>query len=971
VEIKLLVATVLSLGGGLVSFFVSRPLLREIDSPAFPERYLANRILLVRLQVALATAIAFLAHRWSWILLPLFAFASSAGAFPARRRLLGEEWRLSEYLRNRVRLYLAAGTFWVALMATPTVLALIGHQWWPAVIAVLTFSFFYYQELLVFAFEGKRITDPSLLADFEPILARSNAPRPEILEGGAPRSRWTNAFTLPRGARSKILIARNLIRELDRKELSAIFAHELAHVEQYTRGSLSVRQWLGFLLIPLLAVIPSVLWRELDLSWPAIWEAAWPVCLAIGILGSMARRQELETAADLRALELGVSAEALISGLEKLHALNRFPRRVDPTLEKKLSHPTLARRIAAIRRAAGFDSEAGTTAELIIVSRDGRRSLRLDSDSVEMLGVDGAPLSPPQRWPWGELRGGHVRAALGGPQLRLKTSSGNVDFPLRREDVGPVQEQLDRVDDRFVSGPRPRRLPILRLLIAAMLVAGLLPGIPFAPSVVALFALFVPAPAALAALAAASLSAAAYAITAALPTSIATLTPFAAAVVGLSGLIVLVLALRDREALRDGRLTPTLIFLGVATLLSSVPMLLRVATGTPVSGLLALQHSPSAALFVLAGAAALAKAGRARQAVAAAAVAVALLAAGSSRFLLAIEADPLLVAGEPAWTAAPKKSRSLHVAGYASSLRVSPDGGTSAVYQPSDERSGAGTWQLRRQNGAALDLEAIDFRFVSDSRALRLRQVDDDLELALIDVSRQGEPIWAASLPPVWNPQLSVAAGRWSLQGMTQSGATMVRFDGGLDSPAVTRHPISIGRDASWRPAGDELLFTYQQPRWSQGALLTALPYMLGSTPGLDLWQEQGGRRQKLASTALQVQAAALPGTREYALFAANGNSTHVTRLDAASKRISPLGRVAGRSVRSVAGDGGVVATSFASGDVVVWNVRTNRAFRIAPEWEGYPFPAIDLALANNQLAILAMRDGSVAVDFYPISSLQ
>src|SRR6185369_6571792 len=64
-------------------------------------------------------------------------------------------------------------------------------------------------------------------------------------------------------------------------------------------------------------------------------------------------RQKHETESDLRAAELTGDPEAVIRALTKIHAFARLPRRYDAEFERHTTHPSLARRIQAIRTAGG------------------------------------------------------------------------------------------------------------------------------------------------------------------------------------------------------------------------------------------------------------------------------------------------------------------------------------------------------------------------------------------------------------------------------------------------------------------------------------------------------------------------------------------------------------------------------------------------------------------------------------------
>src|SRR5262249_499115 len=100
----------------------------------------------------------------------------------------------------------------------------------------------------------------------------------------------------------------------------------------------------------------------------------------IGLTWKASRQKAHETESDVRALSLCEDPEALISGLTKLTMAGRMPRRWSAELEHGSSHPSLARRLHAIRRVAAipvmpFDgtllvAPTRPTA-LVILDRDG------------------------------------------------------------------------------------------------------------------------------------------------------------------------------------------------------------------------------------------------------------------------------------------------------------------------------------------------------------------------------------------------------------------------------------------------------------------------------------------------------------------------------------------------------------------------------------------------------------------------
>ena len=102
-------------------------------------------------------------------------------------------------------------------------------------------------------------------------------------------------------------------------------------------------------------IVLGALWSPMLGKWaPGFpWAAVWPGVVVIALATLARRRQRDETAADLRAVALTGDADALARGLGKLHTLAHVLRRRDSDLERRASHPSLARRLRAIRAATG------------------------------------------------------------------------------------------------------------------------------------------------------------------------------------------------------------------------------------------------------------------------------------------------------------------------------------------------------------------------------------------------------------------------------------------------------------------------------------------------------------------------------------------------------------------------------------------------------------------------------------------
>ena len=90
-------------------------------------------------------------------------------------------------------------------------------------------------------------------------------------------------------------------------------------------------------------------------------------------------KQKHETESDLRSAALTGNPEVMVRALIKLYEMMKLPRRLDPSIEVRASHPSLARRIQAIRAASG--SNAATLPEPITI-RNGSTSVTFHADRL-------------------------------------------------------------------------------------------------------------------------------------------------------------------------------------------------------------------------------------------------------------------------------------------------------------------------------------------------------------------------------------------------------------------------------------------------------------------------------------------------------------------------------------------------------------------------------------------------------------
>jgi Zn-dependent protease with chaperone function len=347
------------------------------------------------------------------------------------------------------------------------------------------------------------LKDDALLGRFEAISAASQAAQPRFelidLRGGA----IANALALASLRGSSVVYTDTLVRLLDADEAAAITAHEIAHLEHYDVPRL---RRLGRITSALIAaaVCASMLPRVLpDLS---LWMLAafWFMALVL-TLGWIARdRQRNETASDLRAVALCGNPDALIQALTKIHAFARVPRRWDTQMEITASHPSLARRIRAIREAAGAPHAPAIPEPETVRGADGRAAITFEVDRLNWQESEGVThvLSYAHLM---ELRV-HAKAVGGTRLVAVERGGRRWEVALEGPEAARAQAILDRVDTRL-SEPvtQSHAAPLLHVASAVVAICAMWAGL-VVVGVVALVASLRPAPVSFAAVGGAALA---------------------------------------------------------------------------------------------------------------------------------------------------------------------------------------------------------------------------------------------------------------------------------------------------------------------------------------------------------------------------------------------------------------------------------------------------------------------------------
>lgn len=343
---------------GFFAWWSGRQLLCRLDDPALPERLLRRQGQQQALLCACTAAAIFAVGRHGWIVGPCAMVAAWVGDLPSRRVLFDERWSLVTYLGWQARVTVAWFGFWMLLALAPILIhevqAPLGVPVAVVAAAVLVTWNHRYADVFVRLVRARPLP---VAASWEPVLQRARVPRPRVYELPVPGGRFVNAVALPAAGPSAVLLSQSLLESFDADEQAAVLAHELAHLEAYDAArrrrislvgdAIAVVSTVGFALAvhsledALSGLLLALLWFGALLGGAMWWTAAH-------------KTHEMES--DARAVALCGDVDAVVRALAKLTVLSALPRRWSFEFEAACSHPSVARRIAHVRRAAGVGS---------------------------------------------------------------------------------------------------------------------------------------------------------------------------------------------------------------------------------------------------------------------------------------------------------------------------------------------------------------------------------------------------------------------------------------------------------------------------------------------------------------------------------------------------------------------------------------------------------------------------------------
>ena len=874
---------VAALAPALIAWWSDRALLKKGDDPALPELLADRRRRNIRaIAIAIALMIVFGGTTAAWGI-PLLLLLLIATAYPLRTRVLGETWGFGAYLWHSAASIIGGFGFWIALCYAPTIVQTIveavGPQrlWLAGVLALLLAGALvaweaWYPRIWLWTHAGERLTSPELTPRFDEIVRRAGTVVPAVYRVGPQGSRFVNAVALPSVQRPAVAMGNALLDLLEPDETVAIFAHEVAHFDHFNRRHVRRAQLLNRALIAIGVALPFIAGLA-HAGWAQWVGWVWPIIVLVAVGRRAAKSQQHETESDLRAAALCGNPEALVRGLVKLHLHARIPRRYDLDVERMASHPSLVRRIQAIRTGGVAAIDQLGAATVVKSTRTGSWVVLEDTRSYWLDGVpDG---TEPQLAALREASSSYravsyqdlvelrVAAAGDARTLTARTRSGDRwGVPVAADDIARLQRALDVVDLRLgKAGPGPARLTPKIIAFAAFAVVFLAgqAGVVLAPI---LLSMWRPSAAALAALGAMSLVRAVTGFlvgTTWFDESIARVGLAALVAVGIAAIYTAWRLVRAGQGGTYQRLTMA-VLVGVALLTGAFAIEQAVRMPSmPLPGSSAL----SAFATALFGVAAALFTGQARWsrpgAYAGLVMAAAFATLSVDRHAIAMRR----VLTED--TAQATLDSEAELSGPASQLRVSPSGTQFLALRLPTRMASTATPRASlvtgRLGGQTREVAGIDADFVDDARVLVLDVLDHDgLELRIESVDGGLPALFADTLAnvAVSEPRLMVdREGKgWAIVGMELDSDRTVVYAGRIGEKGGSRRaavpdtiPIT-GEPVVFDGGATLVVPSYRNTLRSQGApSLSAwtFPFFGFAFPSMEMWLVRDDSVRRLA----------------------------------------------------------------------------------------------------------------------------
>jgi Zn-dependent protease with chaperone function len=965
------------MAAALLRWWWGRSIAALVDDPAFPERLAAHRL---RTTKSFGIAVAVLIAGWMdevyWTL-PLFLLACSLASYQLRRAVYQETWGVGQYLSFFIRAVFAMWGFWVILAIFPSLAHAAGSKDWLVAFSIaglLAVWNSYSSDVLRFIIQTRPIDDAALVARFTTVAQAANTRMPifEVvnLHGGA----MTNAFALPSISRPGVIFTDGLLKKLEPDEIVAICSHELAHLEHFNPALLRRLNVQTYALIAG-GVAAALFARRLDDSQMMLM-AGWFMVVAISMAWRVRDRQKHETESDLRAVALTGDPEALARGLIKIYAFNHVPRRIDVDVERQSTHPSLARRIRDIRAMAAAPQPA-MEVDATFANADGRIRATFRQDHLHWQEGEAAT----HTLSYAHLAELRVRVGASGPArlLAVERQGRRWEMALEPGDVARAQAVLDRVDGRLPGAVTASNLwPGVGRIVALAITILASMGMCVTVVWVAILAFLRPSRTTLAAIGAAAFagvfvmlrdpSSTQWAAGLVLPW-----VPFALAAAGAAAVVAALKSQPEEPTKTGDRL---LYILGVVAALCVALILLQGTSAVRLHQ--AARAMPSALIFSLAFAGAVAARPSRRSLVLASAaslVAIGVGAVGSMTFLAAAGRDPMLVPSGPLTrvdlTQAPAKQFDLPV--MASDVRLSPTATYVAASDPSADDDDSMLFHVGRPGQELTRLAADDIQFLDDTHALAARNTTEGTELSEIALDPKPAVGWRYVVPDVHRAHLSVHAGSrgWRLVGWDRD-RHLLRAEGQIGSTdvSVKRWQLPLDREV-WPQVvaagetGAVLVETrFDSDAFGSEALGRVLDVFNPYATHSRLWHLEQDRHTRVGASYLVDQCFADVYAEDRLVCTAfDGIRTHLVTIDAETANVEPLATLDGRFASYGHSTSGWLTGWWDSTPTAV-RLRTREAFTTSDDTQRR---ALGATASERWIGFVTAQGRGARVHLYPV----
>jgi Zn-dependent protease with chaperone function len=980
-SVAVIVTLIAALIPAVIAWWNDRALLTKHDDPALPELLAHRRRVSIRaLAIAIAIMIVWGGGNASWGIPLLIVFLIAAG-YPLRTRILGETWGFGAYLWYTLLSILGGFGFWIALAWTPLIVqgissAIGGGLTVGIIVAVLVAALMlaweaWYPQLWLRTHAAQPLVSPELTPRFDEIVRRAGTVTPSVFRVGPAGSRFVNAVALPSVRRPSIAMGTALLELLEPDETAAIFAHEVAHFDQFTPRVVWRRQLINRVLILLGVALPLI--GLLGTFATGAWVGwVWPILVLAALIRRTAKVQQHETESDLRAVALCGDPEALVRGLIKLHIHARIPRRYAVDVERAATHPSLVRRIQAIRAGGEAAVEQLGAATVVQSTRAGSWVVLDDTRAYWLDGVP-AGVTP-------ELSGlreaassyravnyadlAELRVAAAGDERKLTARARGGDtwsVPLATEDVGRVQRALDVVDVRLGKAAAPTiGVPVKVVALAAfsaLMIAGQA-GITLVPIAIAMWK---PSAASLAALGAMSLVRATLGLlegTSWFDAQIGQIGLVALIVVGAFAIYAAWRLVRHGETKAYTR--PTLIALAGLVAITVLAVIAQATkgqaslAGSPLLGTLGTALAGlGAALFTIKW--------RGSKPGGYAGLAAAVLVAG-----LGVDRSAMRL--QNALTETPGRATLVSetdLGGTATGLRVSPSG-TGFIAQRSTYARRPQLSLVAGKFGATpREIDASDGDFVDDNRIVAFEEIDSGIVVRQYTLEGDTAAAYADTLRDVYlqDAHLSIDhdAGSWSIVGRDDDELPVIVVGKVGESGSTKRvmlpdSMIVMGEPIVFGLGSPVFVPSYGDPRRLTAPSLWSMAMFGGPVMETEIWRVVGGTRAQVgrvkappscgppASGVVACSARHVKATSLYTL-SSRGELTEVAQLK--SQDLGNFTAGPGLRVASMSFSRAIIAVDLATKKLVRASLPPNTSYasdvRAGPGW------AATLTYAENR----------------------